>query len=374
MSTRSTIRNQAGVDVAVPTRPVSLLVVEPQAVAGPTLAGITSVDRRPMRVEQAVTAAQARQVLDKGRYEVVFLAADLQDEPAIELAAELTRNRRMTRVVLLSPGNDPDQTLAALRAGVVDVIDPSAKPKAYQATIRHALDRLAPDHASAERIRRLRKLCKKLNEARIEVSQQVDVLCNDLVTAYQELAVQMQHMVQSTEFGTLIKEELDLEGLIRKTLEHLVEKSGPTNAAIYLPSSADEFSLGGYVNINPDTGEGAGDILLDLIADRIPPTLGDRDEVVHLTDDQAIGSWIGQDGSFLSGTELVAMPCRAEDETLAVLVLFRERSEPFDERILETVEAIGPLLGESLAKVIRVHHRHMGDEPYEGEDDETFSF
>src|SRR5690606_37867773 len=127
-----------------------------------------------------------------------------------------------------------------------------------------AIDRHRRDAQREQRTKRLRRLCRKLNEAREEVTQQVDVLCNDLVTAYQELANQMQQVVQTSEYAGLIRDELDLEGLLRKTLEFLVHKAGACNAAIFLPATADEYSLGGYVNY--DCTSDSADILLQHLA------------------------------------------------------------------------------------------------------------
>lgn len=355
---------------------MQLLLVGTQESVAKTLSTLTAPDGRKLRVETVSTAAQAREHLGKSRCDLLLTGTQLSDGTGLELVAHASDLRRRPQCVLLSDAVTTENTLDALRTGVADVLGTTPDEKALTESLTRVIPRINDDRANSKRISRLRKLCKKLNEARIEVSQQVDVLCNDLVTAYQELAVQMQHMVQSTEYGTVIREELDLEHLLRKTLEHIVEKSGATNAAVYLPSSADEFSVGGYVNLNPDAGEGASDILLDQIADRIPDAMSDQDEIIHITDDASIADWIAQDDSFLEGSDLIAVNCRAEDETLAVLVLFRDRTMPYEERIVETVEAIAPLLGEALAKVIRVHHRHMpDDEDYGVEDDgDSLSF
>ncbi|QDU70184.1 GAF domain-containing protein [Mucisphaera calidilacus] len=375
MVTHSSTTTRKGPRLAGARRPLALLLVDAPSQVSEALASAGTPEGRELSVERVETAAQARQSLDAGRYDVLVVRAELTDGTGLGVVAHAGQLKRRPQCVLIADDPTAEQTLAAMRTGVADVLPGSPDRACAEACLRRVLDRLQADRANSDRVRRLRKLCKKLNEARIEVSQQVDVLCSDLVTAYQELAVQMQHMVQSTEYGTVIREELDLEQLLRKTLEHVVEKSGATNAAIYLPSSADEFSVGGYVNVNPDAGEGASDILLDQIADRIPATMQGVEELVHLTDDDAIADWMGADECFLEGNELLAVPCRAEEETLSVLVLFRDRTMPYDERVLETVEAIAPLLGEALAKVIRVHHRHVADDYYEGEDDgDTLSF
>ena len=40
------------------------------------------------------------------------------------------------------------------------------------------------------------------------------------------------------EFTGLIKQELDIENLLRTTLEYVLGRSGPTNAAVFLPTTS----------------------------------------------------------------------------------------------------------------------------------------
>jgi hypothetical protein len=49
-------------------------------------------------------------------------------------------------------------------------------------------------------------------------------------------------------------------------------------------------------------------------------------------------------------------------------VLFRDASEPFPPALLDVAAAIGPPLGQRLAKVIRIHHRHLPDFDDDAED------
>ena len=50
-------------------------------------------------------------------------------------------------------------------------------------------------------------------------------------------------LFSSAEFGAVMNDELDLEHLLRKTLEFLLGKVGPTNAAIFLPGTGCGFTF-----------------------------------------------------------------------------------------------------------------------------------
>ena len=173
----------------------------------------------------------------------------------------------------------------------------------------------------------------------------------------------MQQVVQATEFGAVIRDELDLEHLLRKTLEHLVEKAGATNAAVFLPSSMDEYTLGGYVNY--DCTPESSDMLLQHLADVVAPKIAQHDDIVHITDNQSLSHMLGGDAVYLIDSHMLSFACRSENESLAVVTLFRDGSDPFDQSVLDAAEAIGPLLGDALARVIRIHHRGLDDDLYE---------
>lgn len=312
---------------------------------------------RPITVVHAATVAEARQYLANHVVDLAVLQPELPDGSGLDIAADLDRGSRTTATIVISSDADFAAAQHAIRAGADDFIVDGIDTSEMAQRVQHALDRKRRDKSHAQRVERLRRLCKKLNAARVEVSKQVDILCNDLVTAYQELACQMQNVVQTSEYANIIKDELDLETLLRKTLEHLMAKLGPSNAAIFLPSTMDEYSLGGYVNY--DCTPESVDMLLQHLADTLAPRLAEQDEMVHMTDRNEIEHWIGEDAGQLADTGMIGLPCMCEDECLAILVLFRNRDQPFNEPHLDRVSSLGPMLGEALEKIIKVHHRSI---------------
>ncbi|MBB6430006.1 response regulator [Algisphaera agarilytica] len=314
---------------------------------------------RPMSVVHAPTLTQARKYLADHSVDLAVIAPQLPDGSGFDLTAELTRMSHTTAKIVIGVTEDFSKAQQALRAGADDYIVDGLEFEELSTRVAEALDRKTRDKAHVQRVERLRRLCKKLNAAREEVSKQVDILCNDLVTAYQELACQMQNVVQTSEFDSVVQDELDLEALLRKTLEHLMAKLGPANAAIFLPATMDEYSLGGYVNY--DCTKESADMLLQQLADSLAPRVAAHQDMIHLTEREAIERWIGQDAGMLGDSELLAVPCMHDDECLAVLVLFRDVDQPFVEEHLDRVSALGPLMGESLERIIRVHHRSLFD-------------
>ena len=315
----------------------------------------------------APTVAQAsQQIKDAGKLDLALIP-QASDGSGLQLAAELKAKDPATAVVMLA--QTPDFALAqqAMQLGAADLI---VQPTGAQADdawyasvtqrITKVLDRQWADRARMMRVRKLKRLCRKLNDARLEVTEQVDVLCNDLVTAYQELAVQVQNVTQSAGYREAVGQELDLEAVLRKTLEYIIQQAGPCNAAVFLPSSADEFSLGGYVNY--DCTKESADMLLQHLADVLAPMVAAKgEEVMHVTDNRALDDLLGDDWNYLADCDLLALPVNHDGEALAVITMFRDNDQPFTAPAIDAMSSIADQMGELLGRIIRVHHRAMPD-------------
>ena len=348
------------------TRPARVLVVDPSPAAGRLLRACDP-GTTPLHITRVPTLAEAHKHVAHKPIDVAVIEPALPDGSGLTLHRQL--NRRYRRIDTLIVASDPtfDQAVQALRAGAADFLTKPLDPAVLSDRLRRLLDARQQQKEQTERVRRLRRACRKLEEAREEVTQQVDTLCEDLVGAYQELADQMQDAVSRREFETVIRDELDLEPLLRKTLTYLVDQAGPTNAAVFLPAIADdEFSLGGYVDY--DCATGSADMLLQHLADVLAPRVADRDAPLRLNDDASLEQWIGDDAAYLADCDVIAFGCQHEGEALAAIVLFRDRNEPFSESMVQTCRMVGQVLGERLVKLIRVHHRMTADHPNPSDD------
>jgi len=350
-------------------RDFRVLVVDAQPDAGRRIADM--LDNDQLIIAQAATLAEARQRIGNDRVDLALIDPDLPDGSGLDLARDLARPGQCTQTILLTDHADLEQAVAAMRLGVSDLVAKPLNAGELAERVKMAIHRQASTLDERRKLRKLQKLCKRLDAARKEVSEQVDILCNDLVTAYQELAMQMQQAVQTSEYAGIVRDELDLECLLRRTLEFIAQKAGPTNAALFLPATADEYTLGGYVNY--DCSSDSADILLQHLADVIAPRIAERDAPVHLTDNGTISDWLEGDGAYLADSHIVGFAARSDDEVLAVIVLFRDHSQPFDTDLVETLNSIAPMLGEYLARIIRVHHRHL-PEGFEEEEDGELMF
>lgn len=194
-----------------------------------------------------------------------------------------------------------------------------------------------------------------------------------------------------TEFGGLIRHELDIESLLRTTLEFVLGRCGPTNAAVFLPTTSGDYSLGAYVNY--DCPKETVDVLLDHLANTVAPKLAERagkrggvagtvggaagagaaGSVMHLKNHDALVQTLGEDAGWLGDSSVVGFPCVQEGECLAVFLLFRDRLSEYTPSLIEQLRTIGELFAAQLARVIRIHHRHIPKDQWgaigDGEDE-----
>lgn len=321
-------------------------------------------------VYEASTIGKCRELMSHQVIDLVLLDINLPDGSGLEYLAEIGEKYPAVKVIVIAGCATVSDTIDAMRGGVADVV---TKPFDNDELIERVDAVLTSRHDEAKRIDRfdrLKRLCKKLNKARHEIAQQVDILCNELVNAYQELANQMQSLELTYEMRSLMDQELDLEQLLRNVLEFLLDKIGPMNAVVFLPGYDDDYTVGGYVNYSCDRE--STQFLLQHLADVVAPGIAEENGVIHLTDNESLLTWVGDDAAWLEDSHVIAVPCRDDDELLASIMLFRDNEEPFREGDVELLDAFRNMFGEHLAKVIHVHHRtkHMfGPDDDDGDDD-----
>lgn len=315
----------------------------------------------------ASTLAEAREAMAADNFEVVLCSLDLLDGRGCELASELRISETPTRVVLRCSEPTMEDALDAMRSGAVDLLGGPIERETLVATVQAAGDQAQAARRAADRTERLLKMCERLNDAREQVTSQVDTLCNDLAGAYEELADKVSHAALAGDFNAVIQQELDIEALLRAALEFMLTKTGPTNAAVFLPSNHSDFSLGAYVNY--DCPKDTADVLLDHLADVIAPRFQDEVDVVQMRDNDDLEAWIGDDANWLVDSGVMVYSCRHDDECLAVIALFRDGRNPFPPELPGQLEVMGDLFGRQLARVVEVHHRHKLNEEWAGWDE-----
>lgn len=315
-------------------------------------------------------ASEAVEQVSTSSCDLVIIERALEGCDGIDLLHRLSTNHPALVGVILGQIENTDDAVRAMRAGASDLISIQSRNAQTTRQLLDSVKRAQRIRQRDARVDRLKKLCHKLNSARQEVSGQVGELCTDLVEAYKDLSEQFGDVKIATEFNAIIRQELEIESLLRTMLEFALSKIGSTNAAVFLPTSTGDYSLGAYVNY--DIPRDAAEILLDQLADALAPRFEDTLEVISLTGQAEMDEVFGSDSHWLEDCAAMIVSCQHEDECLAVLSLFRDQTKPFSEDDVRILSIIAKLFGEQLGRVIRVHHRHLPKDQWGAMDSGSF--
>ncbi|MCL4741119.1 MAG: response regulator [Phycisphaerales bacterium] len=345
----------AGAEASLADADARLLIVsidagERQRLAAALACGTT-------RCEQADSIADALAAASTSRFDLAIIPADLPGGAGYELSRALTEIDESLGTVMLAGSASLDDAVRAMRAGALDLIVGTLGPAELRERIAGSLRRARAARDRADRLRRLANACRELNDAREGMASQVGSLCDDLAGAYQELSEQITHVGEAAEFNSLVRQELDLEALLRTVLEFILAKIGPTNAAVYLPSTSGDYSLGAYVNY--DCPRDSTEVLLEHLAGVIAPRFERSETVELMAGEDDLHARLGDDADWIAGNALACISCRQDGECLAVVALFRERRTGFNADAVRLLGTIAELFGRQLARVIHVHHRHL---------------
>ncbi|MBK7406380.1 MAG: response regulator [Phycisphaerales bacterium] len=317
---------------------------------------------RGMSVEQVADPADALAAVATDRFDVAMVQAAMSGGRGLELVRGLHELDGGLGVVMLAKKADLDDAVQAMQAGVLDYLVGSMEGAVLTTRIEQAVTRARQIRTQQQRVERLRRVCRDVNAAREEMSSQVGAMCDDLAVAYQKLTEQMANVGFAAEFNSLIRQELDLESLLRTVLEFVLAKLGPTNAAVFLPNTTGDYTLGAYVNY--DCPRDTAEVLLDHLAGVIPERFEHDEGVVLMRTEHALVERLGEQADWLDGHAVACIACHHDDECLAVVTLFRDRHTGFSEEHGGMLAAMASLFAQQLARVIQVHHRHLPKEKW----------
>ena len=292
-----------------------------------------------------------RRLRDAGRdVDLVLLDRALPDADAV-IAAMRDLHPEARRVVTC---DQPclDAGLDALRGGALDYL---AKPLPPAGALRARLTQIAGlRHRELHvdrRLRRLRSAVRGLNLARRVVGKKVDLLCNDLVSAYGEVSKKLEYVRVHEDLRRSLDAAGDLEQLLCHTMDWLLRKLGHCNIAVFLTDDDGAAELGAYMKYTV-----AGDEpLTSWLGEQIAPLAGDEagwasggaelfgDLTGELPDAQAAA---------MLGQTLAAADCRYMGESLATLVLFRRADGEFSEEDADLIRAAAAAFAVALTALV----------------------
>ncbi|MBI5762606.1 MAG: hypothetical protein HZA51_03680 [Planctomycetes bacterium] len=155
---------------------------------GPIAAEIAKELLLDMQADLAIvsTLDEARSIVAESNFDVILTAGSLVDGEGVSLAADVDVTAPV--IVFLNHATDTEQALDLIRRGAADVLPHPLDMNCVIESARRVGGNHKVARTSARRTKRLRTMTSRLVRDRRELRRRVDLICRDLVSAYQRLA------------------------------------------------------------------------------------------------------------------------------------------------------------------------------------------
>ena len=330
-----------------PPQPPRVLVVDDEA---ELVEVIDDVVGRSMgcRVVTAASIAQARKILASQPIELLVADLHLPDGDGMTLLPALREHQPSASAIIITGNPSVERAVGALRGGAVDFVTKPFSQSHLIERVQRALDQQAFIARQEKRFGKLRDAVRRLNESRKLISKKVDLLCNDLVSAYGELSRQLDGVRTQEGFRKYVEKAHDLEQLLCHAMDWLLRQLGYANVAVWLSGEDGEFQLGAYMKYTVP-----GEPILTDALKRVLLPRAVKDGLVRLPGEEFQDKLTPQEMALLKGQEIIAVNCTYLGESLAALVFFRDAKSPFTADDESLLKQVSPIFAVSLASVVR---------------------
>jgi DNA-binding response OmpR family regulator len=308
------------------------------------------------KVLSAGSISEARKIMASTPIELLVADVNLPDGDGTALLSALKLQQPHANAIVITGAPSIAGAINAIRGGAIDFLPKPFSADQLVARVNKALEQQKSGAKKERRLDRLRDAVKRLNEARRLVSKKVDLLCNDLITAYGELSRQLDTVRTQESFRTLLAEAKDLEQMLCHSMDWLLRQLGYSNVAIWLAGDDGEYQLGAYMKYTvagePQFTEAMKDGILNLL---------NKESFIHLSADEAREKLSAAEAKFMADQTVLGVTCTYLGEPLAGILLFRDGKTPFTDDDAEALKLISSIFATSLAGTV-----HEGDEEDDG--------
>jgi len=311
------------------------------------------------RISTASSIDEAKKCLIVQSVDLLIVDIHLPDGDGTSLI-ELHKKHNPTGGTIIMTGEPSmDRAITAIRRGAQDFLPKPFNSDVLLERMRKVLNQRTLLEKQGQRIERLRDAVRRLNKARRTVTKKVDLLCNDLISAYGDLSKQFDQVRVQESFRNCLNESHDLEQMLCHAMDWLLRQVGYSNVAIWLATDAGEMQLGAYMKY---TIPGEPNIV-DTLVKVVVPAVGENG-LLRTTTDELADDLTEEEQENFAGQQFVGLNCTYLGESLATIVFFRDETSPFTDDDAATLRAISAIFAVSLATIVR------GGEGEDGERDD----
>ncbi len=331
----------------VQKKPPQILVVddEPNLIE---LVGDVVKGKIDCHVLSAKDVAEARKIMETTHVELLVADVHLPDGNGTQLVSALRKHNPQASAIVITGEPSVDRAISAIREGAVDFLPKPFDAEALVSRVNKALEKQSALARQQRRLDRLREAVKRLNDARRLVSKKVDLLCNDLISAYGELSKQLDVVRTQEGFRKLMGEAKDLEQMLCHAMDWLLRQLGYSNVAIYLAGEEGEYQLGAYMKYTTAGEPPLTEAMKEGILRKV-----NADSFVYYSADEAREKLSAKERGFLEGQSVMGVTSTYLGEVLGAIIMFRDGKTPFTDDDAEALKAISPIFATALAGMVR---------------------
>jgi len=325
-------------------------------------------------VVHAGTMKAAEIALEQGTYGLIVVDCDTNNS-IVELIAEFTSLLSpKTPTVGFTTSRSQTLVMDMMRNGASDVFCLPRDLGVVKDRIELVMSKISVSQLETKKSDEIQRLYDEVHTAHGAAVEEIESLSHTLANSQCEQDQKLRLVAMAAEFRTLVSQELEVECMLRTSLEYLLHRLGPTNAAVYVREGDVGWGIGAYINYDRQ-GENYSEFLQTL-GEQVCTTVSQEKTLRVFTDGTSFTNWIDTEELNFEGNEVVTIGCFDGDKCMAIIVFFRSDSKRFDNESLKIVETISPLFGTQLGSILKIHRRAETTWPPESLDseDDDWSF
>ena len=315
------------------------------------------------RISTASTIDEAKKSMLVQNIDLLIVDIHLPDGDGMSLIELHKKHNPTANSIIMTGQPSVDRAISAIRRGAIDFLPKPFNADVLLERVKKALGRKTIIEKQNQRLDRLRDAVRRLNQARRIVSKKVDLLCNDLISAYGDLSKQFDLVRVQESFRNCLDESNDLEQMLCHAMDWLLRQVGYSNVAIWLATDAGEMQLGAYMKYTIPGEESIVDAVLRSV---VPGAV--EHGLLRTSTDELVDELTEQEAEELAGQQFIGLNCTYLGESLATIVFFRDETSPFTDEDAATLKSIASIFAVSLATIVR--EQDGSDDPHAGEDDD----
>jgi FixJ family two-component response regulator len=313
----------------------------------------------PSKIFQATSIAEAKRIIDREPISLLVADVKLPDGDGNTLLAHLQSVQPNAGAVIITGNASVEGSVSSFRNGAIDYLAKPFTATQFAERIGKAIAYQDGLVRTEKRLVRLKSAVRKLNNARRMVSKKVDLLCNDLVTAYGDLARQFEDVRVKENFRKTVESATDLEQMLCHTMDWILRAAGYCNIAVFLAGDDTSFELGAYMKYTVQGTKSLTDAIKQGVNEQVV-----RDEFIHWSDREAADALSPAELDHIPNYGVLAVNSTYLGESLATIILFRDGKSPFSADDAAMLRAIAPIF----AQVLTTLAKREGMDGIEGEE------